>query len=116
MARHPEITRIGYFGSYARRDWGVGSDLDLVVIGNGLDEPFLRRSLRFDTGTLSVPAEVLVYTELEWLTLATPADRFARTVTAETVWGVAALAANLPTSAKHCPARAEARCPAVTHT
>src|SRR5439155_11836656 len=33
-----ELVRIGYFGSYARDDWGVGSDLDvvLVVAGGGL--------------------------------------------------------------------------------
>ena len=27
-----DIARIGYFGSYAHGDWGVGSDLDLIVV------------------------------------------------------------------------------------
>ena len=27
-----DVLRIGYFGSYARGDWGVGSDLDLIII------------------------------------------------------------------------------------
>jgi hypothetical protein len=27
-----ELLRAGYFGSYARWDWGVGSDLDLILI------------------------------------------------------------------------------------
>jgi len=27
-----EILQIGYFGSYARGDWGVGSDLDIIII------------------------------------------------------------------------------------
>lgn len=27
----PEVLRVGYFGSYARGDWGVGSDLDLYL-------------------------------------------------------------------------------------
>ena len=26
------VLKIGYFGSYARGDWGVGSDLDLIII------------------------------------------------------------------------------------
>ncbi|RKL62693.1 nucleotidyltransferase domain-containing protein [Thermoanaerobacteraceae bacterium SP2] len=30
-----DIVKIGYFGSYARKDWGVGSDLDLVVVVTG---------------------------------------------------------------------------------
>ncbi len=31
VQQRPEIVRLGYFGSYARGDWGVGSDLDLIV-------------------------------------------------------------------------------------
>ncbi|WP_376791658.1 nucleotidyltransferase domain-containing protein [Thermoflexus sp.] len=41
----PEVLRIGYFGSYARGDWGVGSDLDLVVIVRRSDLPFERRAV-----------------------------------------------------------------------
>jgi len=29
---HPRILGLGYFGSYARGDWGVGSDLHIVII------------------------------------------------------------------------------------
>ena len=39
--RHPELQRLGYFGSYARGDWGVGSDLDLVAVVD-VDEAQLR--------------------------------------------------------------------------
>jgi predicted nucleotidyltransferase len=28
----PEVLWIGYFGSYARGDWGVGSDIDLIAL------------------------------------------------------------------------------------
>ncbi|MGB9639319.1 MAG: nucleotidyltransferase domain-containing protein, partial [Anaerolineales bacterium] len=28
---NPVLIRVGYFGSYARGDWGVGSDLDVVL-------------------------------------------------------------------------------------
>ena len=39
-ARRGDVRRIGYFGSYARGDWGVGSDLDLVAIVDAAVEPF----------------------------------------------------------------------------
>jgi predicted nucleotidyltransferase len=63
---HPQVTRVAYFGSYARGDWGVGSDLDLLVITCRCDRPFLERSLDFDTLGLPVPADLLIYTEEEW--------------------------------------------------
>jgi predicted nucleotidyltransferase len=66
---HSNITHIGYFGSYARGDWGVGSDIDLVVILRDADEPFEHRAMKLDTSPLPVPADVLVYTEGEWETL-----------------------------------------------
>ena len=30
-AEHPEVAHVGYFGSYARGDWGVGSDVAISV-------------------------------------------------------------------------------------
>ena len=65
-AREPEITRVGYFGSYARGDWGVGSDLDLVVLLARSDEPFHRRGAGWDTSSLLVPVDLLIYTKEEW--------------------------------------------------
>src|SRR5438132_2078201 len=44
-ALHPGVRRLGYFGSYARGDWGVGSDLDLVAVVDESDEPCERRAL-----------------------------------------------------------------------
>ncbi len=83
---HPEIVRVGYFGSYARGDWGVGSDLDLVVIVSQSTLPFERRAAGWDLNSLPVPAEVLVYTETEWQNLQAEGGRFARTLQSETVW------------------------------
>jgi predicted nucleotidyltransferase len=69
----PEVTRrilatsnpekIVLFGSYARGDFGPDSDLDLLVILDGVDSPRaesvrLRRSLR----GLLVPVDILVAT------------------------------------------------------
>jgi hypothetical protein len=48
VGHHPELVRLGYFGSYARGDWGVGSDLDLIVIVRDTDTPFERRALTWD--------------------------------------------------------------------
>ena len=80
-----EIVRIGYFGSYARGDWGVGSDLDVVVIVRGSDRPFARRAQAFDTISLPVPVDLLVYTADEWAEL-TGRPGFARTADTEAVW------------------------------
>ena len=41
--RHPELLRLGYFGSYARGNAGVGSDQDLIAIVDRAAEKFERR-------------------------------------------------------------------------
>ncbi|MDY7079296.1 MAG: nucleotidyltransferase domain-containing protein [Chloroflexota bacterium] len=66
VRRRTDVVRIGYFGSYARGDWGVGSDLDLIIIVAHSGQPFTRRSVEWDTTELPVPTDVLVYTEEEW--------------------------------------------------
>ncbi|GAB4464990.1 MAG: nucleotidyltransferase domain-containing protein [Burkholderiaceae bacterium] len=83
---HPELRRAGYFGSYARGDWGVGSDVDLVVVVHGSARPFAERALDFDLSELPVPAELLVYTEDEWRALPNISPRFAQRLATETVW------------------------------
>ena len=60
------VVRVGYFGSYAKGNWGVGSDVDLVLILESSDEPFERRALAYDLGRLPVPADLFVYTAAEW--------------------------------------------------
>ena len=83
-SQDPGIVRIGYFGSYARGDWGVGSDLDLVIVVKRAEAPFERRACAWDLTGLPVPAEALVYTTEEWQSLAgTP---FGRTLAGECVW------------------------------
>ncbi len=69
VRRRTDVTRIGYFGSYARGDWGVGSDLDLIIVLDHSEQPFTRRSVEWDTAELPVPVDVLVYTEEEWRSL-----------------------------------------------
>jgi hypothetical protein len=82
---HPDALLIGYFGSYARGDWGVGSDLDLIIVVENSELPFEQRSVEWDTTSLPVPADVLVYARAEWRAL-DPGLRFTRTLQQETVW------------------------------
>lgn len=90
---HPGTLAVGYFGSYARGDAGVGSDLDLVVVVDRAALPFFERALEWSLTELPVPAEVLIYTSDEWRRLAEEGARFARVLRDETVWVWGALPA-----------------------
>ncbi|MFZ5450428.1 MAG: nucleotidyltransferase domain-containing protein [Thermodesulfobacteriota bacterium] len=79
-----DLVQIGYFGSYAKGNWGVGSDLDLVIIVERADQPFEMRPSRFNTLEIPVPVDILVYTEAEWQR--NQAKKFFRTLENEAVW------------------------------
>ena len=81
-----DVIRIGYFGSYARGDWGVGSDLDLIILLKKSDKPFERRGIDFDTSPLPVPTELLVYTGDEWGKLKNDENGFYPAVSREVIW------------------------------
>ncbi len=83
--RHPDVVRVGYFGSYARGDWGVGSDVDVLVLVRASPMPFERRSVQWDAVDLPAPADVLVYTLAEWASMDS-AGRWRKTLAAEAVW------------------------------
>ena len=89
-AANPQVVAVGYFGSYARGDAGVGSDLDLVVLVRESDAPFERRAARWPAESLPVPADVLVYTLAEWDRLHERSPRFAAVLHDETRWLVGA--------------------------
>jgi len=61
-----DVARVGYFGSLSAGRWGVGSDLDLIVLLRSANESFERRGTRFDTTKLPVPVDLLVYSQEEW--------------------------------------------------
>jgi|GEM_PF-889780 len=88
LARHPipGLLALGYFGSYARGDHGVGSDLDLVLVVSHSDLPPWQRAMGLPLEELPVPAEALVYTLPEWRGLAERSPRFARVLRKETRW------------------------------
>lgn len=82
----PEVERLGYFGSYARGNWGVGSDLDLIAVLDDSCEPFERRLLNWELNSLPVPADILIYTAVEWKKLTKRNDKFSRMLASEVVW------------------------------
>ena len=83
---HSELLAIGYFGSYARGDWGVGSDLDIVAIITDSNEPFEKRAFSWNLSELPVPTEIILYTKEEWAKLKSKGHRFIKTLLNETVW------------------------------
>ena len=85
VEQRQDVVRVGYFGSYARGDWGVGSDLDLIIVVERSDQPFERRAATWDTLELPVPADVLIYTNAEWQSLDRQ-GRFYQTVMREARW------------------------------
>lgn len=85
-SKHPNLLRLGYFGSYVRGDNGVGSDLNLLAVIESSNEAFERRALSWDLLPLPVPAEILVYTQEEWDRLISEDSRFARTLQKEARW------------------------------
>lgn len=85
-ARRPGLRRVGYFGSYARGDWGVGSDLDVVVVVDEDPRPLPGRARDWDPRPLPVHADVLVYTEAELAELVGSGRRFGRMLNDEAVW------------------------------
>lgn len=82
----PGLLAVGVFGSYARGDCGVGSDLDILIVLSASELPFERRMAMLNLESLPVPAEVLVYTLEEWRALPQRSPRLAETLAREAVW------------------------------
>lgn len=83
---HPTLQRLGYFGSYAHGNWGVGSDLDLVGIVCASEEPWERRALEWDTSGFPVPVDLLIYTSAEWNRMLREPGTLPARVSSEVVW------------------------------
>ena len=83
--KRDDVLRIGCFGSYAKGTWGVGSDLDIVIVVKDTDQPFSIRASQWDTTPLPVPVDVIVYTQREWDSLP-QGGRAAKMFRDETIW------------------------------
>ncbi|MGB9813724.1 MAG: nucleotidyltransferase domain-containing protein [Thermovenabulum sp.] len=84
--KQQNIVRIGYFGSYARGDWGVGSDLDIIVIIDSSETPFHERSVKWDVSKIPVPVDLLVYTMDEFERMKKSNSKFYKVVDKEVIW------------------------------
>lgn len=83
---HSGLLGVGYYGSYARGNWGVGSDLDVVLVVERSDKPVSRRNIDWDCGHLPVPVDLVVYTLDEWMALSESKRRYTRMLLEETEW------------------------------
>ncbi|KXG78362.1 hypothetical protein AN618_04280 [Fervidicola ferrireducens] len=63
----PEVKKVFLFGSFARRDYTPESDVDLMIITDRADGPFLARADRYVDFFRAIPLDVniIVYTEEE---------------------------------------------------
>jgi hypothetical protein len=85
------VVAVGYFGSYARGDATVGSDVDLIVITDRPIPIHQRLGGPWVTEHFPVPAEILVYDHQQWQALIESDSRFYRTLRDEAVWVVNAM-------------------------
>jgi len=84
---HPEIVRIGYFGSYAAGTYAPGSDLDVFI--EVMTNPHRRRADRaaaFLPDDFPVPVEIFVYTSEEWERLRRESSSFQEVVEKTSRW------------------------------
>jgi len=63
------IAAIWCIGSYARGDWGVGSDVDVIVVLTEKNLSSKERYRRYYPDELPVPADLWVYTRAEFASL-----------------------------------------------
>ena len=82
----PAVVAVGCYGSALTRRWGVGSDLDLIVVVRECDLPHERRGSLFDTTTLPVPVDLLVYTAAEFRDARASETRFAGVLRSDVRW------------------------------
>lgn len=82
-AKHPELVRVGYFGSLAdgKRDAGV-----VAVVTHSSREHWWERPLDFDpTSKVPVDVDLFVYTDEEFAQILARGDAFSR-VMQNVVW------------------------------
>ncbi len=86
QAAHPEVEKIGLFGSYATDTYGPRSDADLLIVLRTSDKLFRDRIPDFLPGGLSVPCDVFPYTTAEIEGLQRDGSRWIRHVLQEVIW------------------------------
>jgi hypothetical protein len=83
---NPDLLAVGIFGSYGRGTAAVGSDLDLLLILRHCDEPIWNRLRRWDTSSLPLACDLLVYILEEWRSLPQCNPKLAKALLNDTRW------------------------------
>ena len=81
-----DLLAVGVFGSYGRGDAGVGSDLDLLLLLRDCRKPVWERLRRWDTRSLPLACDLLVYSLPEWRSLPTWNPRLAHALQHDCRW------------------------------
>jgi predicted nucleotidyltransferase len=85
-ATHPDVEKIGLFGSYATDTYGPRSDADLLIVLRASDKPFRDRIPDFLPAGLSVPCDVFPYTTGEIENLQRDESPWIRHILHEVLW------------------------------
>ncbi len=81
-AKHEDILAVGYFGSAARGEWGVGSDLDVVVIVKD-KSPQLHWEATMALADIPIPVDMIMLSLEEVKGIK---GKFLKVLEEETVW------------------------------
>jgi len=84
--KHPEVERVGFFGSYANDTYGPASDVDLLIILRESSKRFLDRIPDYLPENLSVSCDVFPYTDEELERMKQSGTPWICHVLEETVW------------------------------
>lgn len=86
QVKEHDTLAIGAFGSFTSQSWGVGSDLDILVIVPQSNVQFSSRAAGWDTLSLPVAVDLVVYTKEEWLRMLKEGWRFPNEVLKTALW------------------------------
>ena len=75
-SENPNVSKILLFGSFARKDYGPRSDMDLLIVLDSCDNPLRDRLSDFIKYLPAYPADVFAYTRVEIEERLTAADPF----------------------------------------
>lgn len=79
------VRRVLCVGSCARGDYGVGSDLDVIVIVADAPVSLVERRRLYEPTAIPVPTDVTVYTDAEWSLIESRSPQLWRRLSGETI-------------------------------
>ena len=83
---HPNLRRVGLFGSYSRGNASVGSDLDLLLIDDLAEGAQHERLRHWPLERLPLSCDALVLTSAEFVQLIGTESRMAQELQADLRW------------------------------